>query len=143
MSESETEETPAIKQLRDQLKTLEKENAGIKAQLAEGMEARKMLAFAEAGLNLKKPINRLAAKSYDGDLDSEAIASFLKENELVEEPKPAPDPDAAAFNRMYDAPRQQPPPARDAEYQSAMDGARSAEDVLRVAEQFGRVSHFE
>jgi hypothetical protein len=62
----------------------------------------------------------------------------------LEQRDESPDSDLEALARMNQAPIvRQPVPPRNAEYESAMSTARSMEDVMRVAEQFGRVQHFE
>lgn len=63
------------KQLEEALETI---NA-LKAEVATGTEARKALAFRDAGIDISTGVGKLLAKTYDGDLDPEEIQAFAQE----------------------------------------------------------------
>lgn len=90
---------------------LERENAELKAQIEKAAKAPAIKkAFEEYGVNLDElsKLERKAIESYDGEVDEEAIAAFVEDNELPlipnagnqegEEPAPAERISAAARN---------------------------------------------
>lgn len=68
-TDPETEETPLIKQLREQLEKSQKEAKA-------GKEAQRELAFTRAGFDTTAPLVQFAMGNYDGELDPDAIKSF-------------------------------------------------------------------
>ena len=63
------------KQLEDALETIN----SLKAEVASGAEARKALAFRDAGIDINNGVGKLLAKTYDGELDPEEIQAFAQE----------------------------------------------------------------
>lgn len=78
MSENQDDQQTG-KDLRSQLEQALAENKTLKDQLVEGTDAKRELAFRDAGINTREGTGKLLAKTYDGELDSEAIATFAKE----------------------------------------------------------------
>lgn len=72
--------------LRAQLEAALEENKQLKERLSTGENAVRELAFRDAGIDTKSGVGKLLAKTYDGDLEPEAIGAFAKEHGIdVEE----------------------------------------------------------
>lgn len=69
--------------VRQRMKQLEKDLRETQKQLAEATEARKKLAFVEAGVPLDSPMSKYFIKGYDGDLTPEAIREAAQEAQLI------------------------------------------------------------
>lgn len=65
--------------LRAQLEAALAENAELKQQVEQGFTAQRDLAFIRAGIDTESGPGKLLAKSYDGELDPEAITQFAEE----------------------------------------------------------------
>lgn len=66
--------------LRAQLESALEEIKTLKGQVATGENAVRELAFRDAGIDTKSGVGKLLAKTYDGDLEPEAIGAFAKEH---------------------------------------------------------------
>lgn len=77
--DDDTDETPAIRQLREVNRRLEDE-------AREGREARRRLAFMDAGVDLSSRATQRIVETYDGDLTPEAVKAFAEDLELVTPP---------------------------------------------------------
>jgi len=78
-----SEDTPLIKQLRQQLKEKNKE-------ASEGAAARRELAFIKAGVDVESKVGKLFAKTFEGDLSN--IEDIRKEAEELGVYKAPPAP---------------------------------------------------
>lgn len=70
------ESTPAIRQMRERIKQLEKESK-------DSSTLRKENALLKAGIDTNTPVGKMFAKAYDGELDVEAIKAAAAEVGLV------------------------------------------------------------
>ena len=85
--EDENEETPLIKQLRQQLEDQGK-------ALKTGQAAERKLAFIEAGVDVSTKAGQLLFKSYDGDItDVDALKAEAEELGVYRGPATPPPPD--------------------------------------------------
>lgn len=87
----DTDPSALVKKLRNELKARDK-------ALTEANAAKRELAFVRAGIDTSTKLGQLFAKSFEGDLDVEAIKAEAKELGIfnapkteAEEPDPAPD----------------------------------------------------
>lgn len=63
------------KQLEDALARIQ----DLEGQITQSHEAQRELAFLKAGVDTESGVGKLLAKTYDGDLDPEAVATYAKE----------------------------------------------------------------
>lgn len=70
-------EAPAIRQMREQLKRLEKENKDLQTTKREN-------AMLKAGIDTNSPVGKMFAKAYDGELDVDAIKAAATEVGLAQ-----------------------------------------------------------
>lgn len=82
-NDDDTDVEPKQNPLRAQLKRYEKENADLRKQVEQSVEAQKKLAFVEAGVPLDSPMAKYFIKGYDGDLTPEAIREAAMEAQLI------------------------------------------------------------
>lgn len=82
-NDDDTDVEPKQNPLRAQLKRYEKENADLRKQVQQSVEAQKKLAFVEAGVPLDSPMAKYFIKGYDGDLTPEAIKEAAMEAQLI------------------------------------------------------------
>lgn len=82
-NDDDTDVEPKQNPLRAQLKRYEKENADLRKQVQQSVEAQKKLAFVEAGVPLDSPMAKYFIKGYDGDLTPEAIREAAMEAQLI------------------------------------------------------------
>jgi hypothetical protein len=74
--------------VRSHMRKLEAENKELRQLKAEAEEAKKKIAFVEAGIDLASPISKYFIKAYDGDMSADAIRAAAAEANLTQ-PKAA------------------------------------------------------
>ena len=79
--------------LRAQLEAALEEIQTLKSQVEQGSTAQRDLAFMRAGIDPTEGVGKLLAKTYDGDLEAEAIQAFAEEYGVAGESAPAPRQD--------------------------------------------------
>lgn len=78
MSENE-DQSQSGKGLRDQLEAALAEINTLKQQVETSQTASRELAFVKAGIDTENGVGKLLAKTYDGELDPEAIKTYAQE----------------------------------------------------------------
>jgi len=68
---TETTESPNVKRMREQIEALQQERDALMART-------KLSAFKEAGLDPEKGIGKAVYRTYDGEVDPEAISQFAQ-----------------------------------------------------------------
>lgn len=122
-------ESPVIRDLRKQVKTLKNENRELAARATAGEEATRKMAFLEAGVDLNDPKTGYFVKGYDGELTADAIKTAAVDAGFMETPEPStqPEDDSPALGRILDATANgRTPPAR-----------RNIDDEIAQAERDG------
>lgn len=79
MSENDEGQGQSGKGLRDQLEAALAEINELKQQVETSQTASRELAFVKAGVDTENGVGKLLAKTYDGDLDPEAIKAYAQE----------------------------------------------------------------
>ena len=89
--------------VRSHLKKLEAENKELRQLKVEAEDAKKKLAFVEAGIDLASPMAKYFVKAYDGDMTAEAIQAAAQEAKLtqpkVQQAQSATPQEQQAWNR--------------------------------------------
>lgn len=85
--------------LRARMKELERETAELRKQAAEAAEAKRKLAFMEAGIDMSAPVAKYFVKGYDGEITPEAIRHAALEAQLIAAPNETFNDEASAWER--------------------------------------------
>lgn len=118
-------ESSTIRQMREELKRKGEALESSTAEAEAGRDARRKLAFMDAGIDLDTPTGKLFADAYQGDLTTEAVKAKASEYGIIEPPKTetaTPEEQAAAeeiVQATVGAPEggQKPPPDPSFPYQ--------------------------
>lgn len=142
MSDPEVEETPAIKQMREQINKLTKSLQEATEFQTRAEQSERKLALLDAGLDLKSPMGRLFADAYKGDGTPEDVKAKMAEYGLVEAPKVDEPDEMDVFRRQSEASVPSgPAPAANAAYESDMANAKSIEDIIAVSAKHNRLNY--
>lgn len=132
-------DTPAMTQLRRQVKNLEKKLAASAEAEQRAAAAEKRAAFAEAGI----PTEGQAVyfrKGYDGEMTADAIKAAAIEAGFLQAPS-ATNAAEDAHDRVSDASAGAPGVTREADYEAAMYHAAAnggTDEILAVMRQYGK-----
>lgn len=83
------QESSTIQQMRSELKARDEKLKNLEPEAEAGRQARRKLAFLEAGVDLNTPHGKLFAEAYKGELDVEAVKAKAVEYEVVQAPSSA------------------------------------------------------
>lgn len=106
----DTDPSALVKKLRNELKARDK-------ALTEANLAKRELAFVRAGIDTSTKLGQLFAKSFEGDLDVEAIKAEAKELGIFNGPK-----------SETDAPEEDPTPDNSAQERSSLATGATGDD---------------
>lgn len=141
-NKQQSEETPAIRQMREHIENLERQLQEKDAEATKASQLERQLAFTKAGIDIDSKAGSYFAKAYEGELDIEAIKAEAMEVGLIEKPAEQPSPEeqrstrereelqsGASDEQRTDDPRKR---ALDAGF-SVMEKGASSEDAIGEA----------
>jgi hypothetical protein len=125
--------------VRSHLKKLEAENKELRQLKVEAEDAKKKLAFVEAGIDLTSPMAKYFVKAYDGDMTAEAIQAAAQEAKLtqpkVQQIQSATPQEQQAWNRMGNAAQVSENAEPVVDYANRMMNAKSEKEVMELLAQ--------
>lgn len=120
--------------LRDRMKTLEQENAGLRTRVAEAETATRELAFLKAGVDTSNPAAKWFVKGYDGDLTPDVIRAAAIEATLIRDttsPTPAEQQAWQKSSQLAAGSPSQP----DMDWVTKINQAKTSDEVELLLEQ--------
>jgi|TARA_B110000211_G_scaffold234868_1_gene306951 hypothetical protein len=122
--------------VRSHMRKLEAENKELRQLKAEAEEAKKKIAFVEAGIDLASPMSKYFIKAYDGDMSADAIRAAAAEANLTQPKAPQMAPqEQQAWNRMGNAARSGDIAEPVVDYAARMANAKSESEVMELLAQ--------